>query len=1226
MAPSDPSNQNPPSEILRLRARIAELEKERQILQADNDRLSTVIASIGDEVWFADAQARLALVNPAVVREFHLGGDLRSVESVAASLEVLGPDGRPRPVEEAPLLRALKGEVLNGLEEIVRTPASGELRYREVNAAPVRDASGNIVGSVCVVRDITDNKRAEEQARRSQKTFSELVERAPFGIYVVDSQFRIAHMNASSQDGAFRNVRPLIGRPFNEAMRILWPEPVAAEIISHFRRTLETGEPYYSPTFFNPRNDVEAVEGYEWELHRMTLPDGQYGVICYYFDSTKLRAAEAARRESEARFRQLADSMPQLIWAADDDGSVDYHNANAGAYRAVETTPEGKWLWPELIHPDDLDTTLAAWRAAQANGGYQCEHRVRMADGSYRWHLSRAQRVATDHRRNRWYGSSTDIHDLKEAEIASRESEEKYRGLFNWTGGAIQICELVFDAEGKAVDNVIVEVNPAYEHHSGLRREEVVGRRITEILSFIEQGWFDRYAEVVRTGKPIHFEEYNASLNQWFDVFASHISGNRFFAVFTNITERKRAEEALREGGELLAVDLAALTRMHQLSKSLVEAEQPEPLFQDIMDAAVAIIGADKGTLQLLEGEALRIVAHKGHTPAFLEFFASAESRASVCGEASRIGERVIVEDVETSPLFAGTESLAVLREAGVRAVQSTPLLSRRSALLGILTTQWGVPYVPNEHALWRLDLLARQAADLIENARANAALRESRKELQDIIDGSPGVIFVKDLEGRFITVNRTFERLLGVTMDEVKGKTDYDLITRDRADWYREHDRRIAQSGEAIQIEEVAELADGRSHTLLAYKFPLRTAGGEIYAVCAISTDITDMKQAEEQLRQAQKMESIGILAGGIAHDFNNLLTGIMGNASMMQLDAGPGSQEQLRQIVEASERSAALTRQLLAYAGKGHFRVEDFDVRRLVRSSADLLRASVPKNAELAVDIPQSLPAVHGDSSQIQQVLMNLVINAAEALEGKGDGKVSVTAGTADFEAASAGRTSPKLGRGRCVWIAVEDNGCGMDGQTKARIFEPFYTTKFTGRGLGLAAVHGILGAHNGAITVDSSPGHGSLFTVYLPVSEIEAEPAASAGTLKAGGRAGTVLIVDDEGYVLKLAKAALERLGHRVLLANNGAEALAVLERDPSVDLVVLDIVMPLVGGVEAFNEMRSRWPRLPILIASGYNRSEAQRLGLPEDLPFLEKPYTIQALAAAVASALGMPATP
>ena len=233
--------------------------------------------------------------------------------------------------EAIPGIRELHPELLEtyGLVATTGRPERLEIEFKPLGIWLSISVYSRRKGYFITVFDnITERKQAEEAVIRSQKTFFELVERAPFGIYVVDSQFRIAQMNAGSQDGAFRNVRPVIGRDFAEAMRILWPEPVAAEIIAAFRHTLETGEPYYSPRFINPRHDVGTVESYEWELHRMTLPDGQYGVICYYFDSTKLREAEAALRESEERLRFALESCQIGAWDID---LVDHT-----AYRSLE--------------------------------------------------------------------------------------------------------------------------------------------------------------------------------------------------------------------------------------------------------------------------------------------------------------------------------------------------------------------------------------------------------------------------------------------------------------------------------------------------------------------------------------------------------------------------------------------------------------------------------------------------------------------------------------------------------------------------------------------------------------------------------------------------------------------------------------------------------------------------------------------------------------------------
>jgi PAS domain S-box-containing protein len=395
-----------------------------------------------------------------------------------------------------------------------------------------------------------------------------------------------------------------------------------------------------------------------------------------------------------------------------------------------------------------------------------------------------------------------------------------------------------------------------------------------------------------------------------------------------------------------------------------------------------------------------------------------------------------------------------------------------------------------------------------------------------------------------------------------------------------------------------------------------VRDGAGRIIRSIGMVQDITDRVKAERAVHEAQKFESIGVLAGGVAHDFNNLLTSILGNASLIELQWGPSSK--LAAIIQASEKAAGLTQQLLAYAGKGQVQISDFDVAQLVEASADILRVSIPKTVSLAVELPEDAPPVRGDASQIHQVIMNLVINAAESING-GDGAVAVSVSVRELDWESARRATPALTPGRYVAVAVRDNGCGMDEETRSKIFDPFFTTKFTGRGLGLAAVQGILRSHKGGIEVESSHGRGSTFTVFLPcrIRKTSKEGACSPG---ARTRGATVLVVDDEEYVRSVAKAALEGAGHTVLLACDGRQALQALAQDPGVDLVLLDIVMPGGSGRETFSKICERWPHVAVLVVSAYSRDEAQRLGIPGKLPFLPKPFTAQKLVATVNATL------
>ena len=376
------------------------------------------------------------------------------------------------------------------------------------------------------------------------------------------------------------------------------------------------------------------------------------------------------------------------------------------------------------------------------------------------------------------------------------------------------------------------------------------------------------------------------------------------------------------------------------------------------------------------------------------------------------------------------------------------------------------------------------------------------------------------------------------------------------------------------------------------------------------------ERRNLEEQLRQAQKLESLGLLAGGVAHDFNNLLTGILGNASLVLEMLSPPEPERsmLEDVVRASERAAELTRQLLAYAGKGKFVVQPVHLSDLVREISQLVRSSIPRQVELKMMLPPDLPVVEADPSQMQQLVMNLVINAAEAIGDK-TGTVEITTGVRRI----ANR------HGIYVYLEVHDTGCGMSEETREQIFDPFFTTKFTGRGLGLAAAQGIVRSHDGTIDVVSHPGHGSTFLVCLPAMERYAAMwDAPQGAKGAGAYAGAgiILVVDDEELVRRAAKAALQRYGYTVMEAENGIEAVDLFQRmRDTVALVLLDLTMPLLSGEDTYRKLKAIKPDVPVIVSSGYDEMEAERrFGREGALDFIKKPYVAQKLAQKVQTAL------
>ncbi|HWD98490.1 MAG TPA: response regulator, partial [Bryobacteraceae bacterium] len=375
-------------------------------------------------------------------------------------------------------------------------------------------------------------------------------------------------------------------------------------------------------------------------------------------------------------------------------------------------------------------------------------------------------------------------------------------------------------------------------------------------------------------------------------------------------------------------------------------------------------------------------------------------------------------------------------------------------------------------------------------------------------------------------------------------------------------------------------------------------------------------------------KLESLGILAGGIAHDFNNLLTGIMGNASLILEDLPPDSRSIpfAENIVQASETAAQLTRQMLAYSGKGRFVLERLDLSKEVRDIAPLIEASIPRMVSLRLRLGSGLPLVEADPGQMQQLVMNLAINGAEAIGDGCAGSVTVTTEVTDID---AGRSETMLSgfsvpAGRYLTLRVRDTGCGMDQQTRTRIFDPFFTTKFTGRGLGLAAVSGIVRGHRAGLSLDSEPGRGTEFLVHFPIAVGEAGEEREEMPALAHPGSGTILIVDDEPVVSRTARLTLQRYGYTVLTAQNGKEAVDLFRAvAPEIDLVLLDMTLPAMPGEAVFRELRAIRPDVRVLATSGYSEAEAfSRFGDEID-GFIQKPYKAAKLAEKVHEILARP---
>ena len=481
----------------------------------------------------------------------------------------------------------------------------------------------------------------------------------------------------------------------------------------------------------------------------------------------------------------------------------------------------------------------------------------------------------------------------------------------------------------------------------------------------------------------------------------------------------------------------------------------------------------------------------------------------------------------------------------------------------------------------------------LLRLHRAEEQVRNTAAEWTTTFNALQDGVALLDREGKTIRANQRYSALSGTQCLDCES---------------------LFASLKSTKTRQTSEQTNG-DIVLLLHLDPVLNAEGVLTgAVCSVS-DITERKRFSERLQHAQKLESIGVLAGGIAHDFNNLLTGILGNASLLLDELPPHSanQEMAQEIVKASESAADLTRQLLAYAGKGRFVMHLVNLSEQIISSRALLSRLISHNVELEFHLCPDLPALEADAIQMQQIVMNLVINAAESYGERGRGRVTVTTSLETIEAGY-----PDMEPGPYVILAVQDFGSGMSPEVRARIFDPFFTTKFTGRGLGLSAVHGIMRAHRGHLRLDTVLGEGTTFRLFLPVA---AQSSAVPREVRDGPIAegeGSILVIDDEATVRNFAEAALTKMGYFVLTAENGQAGLEIIQKERNnLTAVVLDLAMPVMDGEEALQQIRQLTPSLPVVISTGFSlSSEYERLSQKGATAFLPKPFTVVQLSAAL----------
>lgn len=772
-------------------------------------------------------------------------------------------------------------------------------------------------------------------------------------------------------------------------------------------------------------------------------------------------------------------------------------------------------------------------------------------------------------------GTAHDISERKQVEEDLKDTILFKRMILS----ASTVGILTYKASGQCVT-----ANPAAAAITGGKVEELLKQNFRQIDSWKKSGLLQAAEEALITNAKVTREIHAVTTfgkEAWIEAHFTpfDVKGEKHLLLMvSDILDRKVAEEAIRESEERFCSFME-----HLPACAYIKDAQGRHIFVNAMLAGLA-----------------------------------KEMGVSLLGKTN--------EDIWPP------EMAKKLSDADTKVITSeTPLIIQEDVLLhGETRTYLSYKFLIGKESK---KSLAGISIDITERKQSEEAIKSGQERLRTMLETSASVIICLSSDRRILEFNHEAESLYGMKREEVLGK-DYFELFLPKSVWEQvASDIRKVVGGESTKgYENPVRACDGSEH-ILRWSVSRIPIGEGQFGIMAVGQDITERIQAEEkrlelerQVQHAQKVNSLGVLAGGIAHDFNNLLTSILGYSDMVQLalPADSPTHSYIDKVIKGARRAAALTQQMLTYSGKGKVVVEVLDVSSVVEDMSRLLEVSISKKCELKYQFLEGLPSVEADVSQMRQVIMNLIINASEAI-GDRSGVIAVSTGVmyCDNTYLSGTYHYEKLPEGQYVYLEVSDNGCGMSEETRAKVFDPFFTTKFAGHGLGLSALLGIVRSHSGAVKVYSEPGKGTTFRVFLPASNKPAKPRdVPVVKLPHWCGRGFALIVDDEESVRGLARVMLEEMGFSVLTASDGREGVEVFRREAErISVVLLDMTMPHMDGEETFREMRRIRKDVPTILSSGYNEKSATVRFAGKGLAgFIQKPYGYKDLLAIVRKVL------
>ncbi|MER3522778.1 MAG: hypothetical protein C4326_01585 [Ignavibacteria bacterium] len=1078
------------------------------------------------------------------------------------------------------------------------------------------------------IEDITERTQAEDLLRASQERYRHICELVSDYAYA----FRVEEDGTMLGEWVTKSFTTTFGYTLEEVCApggwrlLVHPDDVPI-VLDHVRRVLRGERDICEMRLLTRTGEARWLRDYAipvWDKERRRVVR-VYGASQ---DITDRRRTLIALQASEERYRYISELISDYAYSFRVDANntlvsewVTESFTDITGYRPTEIDPPG--AWQKLIHSDDQSIAHACFQRLLEGNDVVSVLRIVRKDGKMRYVRVHAHPVwdSTLKRVVRIYGAAQDITEQKLAEEELRASHQAYAQLIDSIDG------IVWEADASTLQFVFVSKQAERVLGYPLERWTSEPTFWKDHIHPDDAGWAVGYCiEATAAMRPHEFEYRMIAADGrvvWLRDIVSVVQEDgrpiKLRGIMVDVTERKNTEGCLANYTrvlELVATGAPIETTLDALTRHIEEQSEG-------MLASILVLDSD--------GKRLRHGAAP-HLPdeynRMVDGLTIGEGVGS-CGTAAWRRQQVIVSDIATDPLWASYRT--VVKCFGLCACWSTPILDHDGSLLGTFALYYREPASPTARHLEVIQRATHLATIVLSKHKQERTLRESEERYRTLYQENPSMFFTLNAAGEVVSVNSFGAHYLGYEREELLGKPVTEVFHPDDREGicthlaecieqpdkaFRWQARKVRKNGEVIWVEECARA------------FPNPEGGTNVLVVC---TDISERKEAEERrlqmeqrLQQAQKLESLGTLASGIAHDFNNILGIMLGHSSALVDLIGdvPKGRNHLEAITKAGERGAALVHQLLTFARKTDSIFEPLDVNEIILEVAKLLKETFPKTITLVTDLQPDLPPVVADATQLHQVVLNLSVNARDAMPKGG----TLTMRTRSAQTVEVLARHPQAPERSYIVVEISDTGTGMDETTRRRIFEPFFTTKGVGKGtgLGLALVHGIVEAHNGFIEVESALHQGTTFRIALPAMEGDSReaPRMPSQAEQIVGGTEKLLIIEDEEMLRDLVTVLLEEKGYTILAAEDGKRGVELYEehRD-TIAAVITDMGLPIMSGEEVFHRIRAVNPQAKIILASGFVEPDVKADLMGRGVGgFIQKPYTVNEIVRVVREVL------